>query len=211
MEKLTYYLAIGLLRSSCSRGHTAHVTVLARNGEYRLSSHEEVLWKVLSCKPLTYEKMNAEYKARLDELGMGETVSFEECFRRLCELELIISGDGEYEIEAWYEIMRDILIIPYPERIPWRVRISRKRLSEQEAEVMALVQTLPLTTAQLIMAVECKSWSAETMDSVTDSLDCYGKKAMKVYAEMMYSSPSLERVLDAVFALRKDMRIICMK
>ena len=77
--------------------------------------------------------------------------------------------------------------------------------------MLALVRKMPLTTAQLVMAVECKSWSSETLESVTDSLDRYRDKAMKVYAEMMYSSPYLDRVLDAVFALRREGRIICMK
>ena len=77
--------------------------------------------------------------------------------------------------------------------------------------MLALVQKTPLTTAQLVMAVECKSWSSETLKCVTDSIDRYRGKAMKVYAEMMYSSPRLESVLDAVFALRQEGRIICMK
>lgn len=226
MEKLTYYLSAGHLRSNHGRRAKVHSTVLAKKGEYRLSPCEEVLWSALSHKPLTYEKMKSEYKNLLDELGIGEDVSLDECLRHLCERELIISGEGEYEIEAWYDMMQDILILPAPGRGPWQAQAvfllplhipasrplrPKRRLSQQESEVLALVRTTPLTTAQLVMAVECKSWSSETLESVTDSLDRYRSKAMKVYAEMMYSSPCLERVLDAVFALRQEGRIICMK
>ncbi len=76
--------------------------------------------------------------------------------------------------------------------------------------MLALLRKTPLTTAQLVMAVECKSWSAETTRSITESIDRYGDKAMKVYAEMMYSSKYLESVLKAVFALRQDRRIVFM-
>lgn len=226
MKKLTYYLSVGYLHSSHGRGAKAHLTVLARRGEYRLSPHEKVLWSILSYKPLTYEKMESEYKNLIDEPGIGEDVSLDECLRRLCERGLIISGEGEYEIEAWYEMMQDVLILPSPDRVPWRTQAvsllpahkpnfrslrPKRRLSQQESEVLALVRAAPLTTAQLVMAVECKSWSPETLESVTDSLDRYRDKAMKVYAEMMYSSPCLDRVLDAVFTLRQAGRVICMK
>lgn len=226
MEKLTYYLSVGHLRLNHGRGTKEHVTVLARKGEYRLSPNEEVLWSVLSHKPLTCETMRSEYKNLLDERGIGEAVSLDECLRCLCERELIISGEGEYEIEAWYEMMRDVLILPSPEGVARRVQAAflfpahkpafrslrpKRRLSPQESEVLALVRTTPLTTAQLVMAVECKSWSSETLESVTDSLDRGGSEAMKVYAEMMYSSPCLESVLNAVFVLRQENRIICMK
>lgn len=76
--------------------------------------------------------------------------------------------------------------------------------------MLALLREAPLSTAQLVMLVECTTWSTETMDSVIDHLDRYRDKAMKTYAEMMYSSPHLERVLDAVFSLRRDGRIIYM-
>lgn len=226
MKKFICYLSVGHLRSNHGRGDKTHLTVLSRRGEYRLSPYEEVLWDVLSHKPLTYEEMRTEYKNLLDKLGMGEDVSFDECLSRLCGRELIISGEGEYEIEAWYEIMRDILILPSMGRVPLRKQAvsllsahkpnfrslrPKRRLSQQEAEVLALVRAAPLTTAQLVMAVECKSWSSETLESVTDSLDRGGSEAMKVYAEMMYSSPCLESVLDAVFVLRQEGRIICMK
>lgn len=191
-----------------------------------MSPHEEVLWSILSYKPLTYEKMESEYKNLIDELGIGEDISLDECLRILCERELIISGEGEYEIEAWYDMMQDILILPSPGRVLWRTQPAhllslhipascplrpKRRLSQQESEVLALVQAAPLTTAQLVMAVECKSWNSETLESVTDSLDRYRDKAMKVYTEMMYSSPCLDRVLDTVFTLRQAGRVICMK
>lgn len=226
MKKLTYYLSVGYLRSNHDLGAKAHLTVLSKMGEYRLSPHERALWNVLSHKPLTDEEMRTEYKNLLDELGMSEDVSFDECLSCLCERELIISGNGEYEIEALYDMMQDILILPPPGRDTRRTQASfllplhkpalhslrpKRRLSQQECEVLALVQKTPLTTAQLVMAVECKSWSSETLKSVTDSIDRYRGKAMKVYAEMMYSSPRLESVLDAVFALRQEGRIICMK
>lgn len=226
MKKNTYYLSVGHLRSNHGRGAKDHLTVMSKKGEYRLSPYEEVLWNVLSHKPLTYEKMRTEYKNHIDKLGMNEDVPFDEYLNRLCGRELIISGEGEYEIEVWYEMMQDVLILPAPGRGPWRTQAAfllpshipasrllclRRRLSQQESEVLALVRKTPLTTAQLVMAVECKSWSSETVESVADSLDRCGSKAMKVYAEMMYSSPCLESVLDAVFALRQDRRIICMK
>lgn len=115
MEKRTYYLSVGHLHLSHSRGSKAHLAVLAKKRVYLLSPHEEALWSVLSYKPLTYEDMNAEYKNLLHTLNMDDGTGIEECLRHLCELKLVIHGEGEYEIEAWYEAMQNVLILPSPE------------------------------------------------------------------------------------------------
>lgn len=220
MEKRTYYLSVGHFHFDCNLGSKTRAAVLAKKGVCLLSPHEEALWSVLSYKPLAYAEMTAVYKNLLHTSNMDEGINIEECLRHLCELELVISGEGEYEIEARYEIMRNVLILLSPKKqaqsAPFLLARNpgsllprlKRRVFRQEVEVLALLREAPLTTAQLVMAVECKTWSAETLESVTEHLDRYGDKAMKAYAEMMYSSPHLERVLDAVFSLRRDEQII---
>lgn len=222
MEKRTYYLSVGYLHVNHSRGRKTQLAVLAKKGIYFLSPHEEALWSVLSYKPLTYADMKVEYKKLLHALNMDEGTAIEECLRHLCELKLVIHGEGEYEIEAWYETMQNVLILPSPKNQAQAALClsahnpgilsphHKRRLTRQELEVLALLREAPLSTAQLVMLVESKTWSTETMDSVIDHLDRYRDKAMKTYAEMMYNSPHLERVLDAVFSLRRDGRIIYM-
>ncbi len=229
MEKFTYYLSRGHLHYNFDRGIGESLTVQARNDTHLLRPEEQVLWIALSKKPLTYDEMKTDYDALLSELDIEDDIPFEGCLQHLCELELVVMGSGEYEIEAQYDLMREILVLPFPDNALRRAHITcylmarkgvplsdarslfpKRQLTRQEKEVLALLRKTPLTTAQLVMAVECKSWSAETTRSITESIDRYGDKAMKVYAEMMYSSKYLESVLKAVFALRQGRRIVFM-
>ncbi len=232
MKKITYYLSVGHLRYNYGReipGAEEHITVESRKNVLLPLSQEVMLWTALKHKPLTYEEMKFDYEALLDEHDVEENISFEECLRHLRGLGIVITGKGEDEIEAQYDLMRDVLILPFPETVAQRAKLAchlvtrkgvslsetrtlfpKRRLSHQEAEVLALVREIPLTTAELVMLVECKTWSDETVTSITESIDLYGRKAMRVYADMMCGSRYLERVLNAVFALREDRRIVFM-
>lgn len=229
MEKFTYYLSRGHMHYNFDRGRGESLTIQARNDAHLLRPEEQLLWIVLSKGPLNYEEMETGYDGLLADFEIEAEISFEGCLQHLRELELVVTASGEYEIEAKYDLMREVLILPLPESALRRAHIAcylmarkgipfsdarslfpKRQLSRQEKEVLALLRKTPLTTAQLVMAVECKSWSAETMRSVMDSIDHDGSKAMKVYSEMMYSAKCLESVLKAVFTLRQDRRIVFM-
>ncbi len=232
MGKNTYYLSVGYLRYNYGREiprAEEHITVETQKDVLLPLPQEVMLWTALKHKPLTYEEMRFDYEALLDEYDVEESISFEECLRHLCGLGIVITGNGEDEIEAQYDLMRDVLVLPFPETVAQRAKLAfhlatrkgvslsetrslfpKRRLSPQEAEVLALVRETPLTTAELVMLVECKTWSDETVNSIAESIGRYGGKAMKVYADMMYGSRYLEGVLDAVFALREDRRVAFM-
>ena len=230
MQKFINHLAIGHMAYNFkTKTHEDYLTVQGRKGVFRLTQQEEALWSVLCHGPLGPIQMEAKYNTMIDRSDIREDTSVDHCLRHLRKLGLVVSGEGDFPLEARYNAMRDVLVVPFPETLPKRVHVAahllarrsasfndvkamfpHRRPTELETEILTLVSHAPLTVAQLIMLVECKTWSAETVGSVIECLKQDGRSAMNTYAEMMYASSDMERVLDAVTALRQDRKIACL-
>lgn len=230
MQKFTNHLAVGHMSYNFkTKTHEDHLTVQGRKGVFRLTQQEAALLSILSHGPLDPIRMEAEYDARIDRSDIREGTSVDHCLRHLRKLGLVVSGEGDFPLKTRYNAMRDVLVIPFPEALSKWIHVAvhlpacgsasftdvktmfpHRRPTDLEAEILALVSHAPLTVAQLIMLVECKTWSAETVGGVIECLKQNSRSAMNAYAEMMYTSSDMERVLDAVTALRQDRKIACM-
>ena len=230
MQKFTNHLAVGHMAYNFkTKTHEDYLTVQGRKGVFRLTQQEATLWSVLSHGPLAPIQMEAEYNTMIDRSDIREDASVDHCLRHLRRLGLVVSGEGDFPLEARYNAMRNVLVIPFPKALPKRIHVAVHLLARRsasftdvktlfphrhptdlEAEILTLVSHAPLTVAQLIMLVECKTWSAETVGGVIECLKQDGRSAMNTYSEMMYASSDMERVLDAVTALRQDRKIACM-
>ena len=230
MQKFTNHLAVGHMAYNFkTKTNEDYLTVQGRKGVFRLTQQEEALWSVLSHGPLDPIQMEAKYNILIDRSDIREDTSVDHCLGHLRKLGLVVSGEGDVPLEARYNAMRDVLVVPFPETLPKRVHVAahllacrsaaftdvkalfpHRRPTDLDAEILTLISHTPLTVAQLIMLVECKTWSAETIEGAIECLKQDSRSAMNAYAEMMYASRDMERVLDAVTALRQDRKIACM-
>ena len=224
----TLYTAIGRFerKQHNGYGHSCPVIMLGKK-EYMVDIQEMVVWTILNWRIVRKEEIGALYEEMIRKSAAPVTRSWESCVERLLVRGLLVSGSGETEYDALYDLVSSLYIIPTAACFPLRlvaflklVLVShvplsaarklfrRDRRTPGEAEVMHLAKQALLSTAEIIKCLERDIRFLPDENSIMDSLydDC--DTTSDNISSLMKASPCTKDVTLAVANLYLRQQII---
>ena len=185
----TYYTAVGNFRRKRDRAGQAYPVIIVNRQEYMVDRQEMALWTCLNWRITSMEQAREHYEKLEQSLYPYITRTFENCLKRLEVRGLVVSGSGDTDFEALYDLPGGLYVVPLSESLPLRlaaflkltvlkgVSISkaqelfrRDRPNEQEAQVMALSRQALLSTAELVKCAEVGAKDISTDEKLMDAL-----------------------------------------
>ena len=161
----TYYTAVGNFRRKRDRAGQAYPVIIVNRQEYMVDRQEMALWTCLNWRITSMEQAREHYEKLEPSLYPYITRTFENCLKRLEVRGLVVSGSGDTDFEALYDLLGGLYVVPISESIPLRavtflkmvlldgVSVSKAKLlfrrdrpNQREAQVLAL------STDQKVMA-----------------------------------------------------------
>ena len=156
MEQNTLYTAIGRLdreTNGCGRS----CPVIRLGGQtYMVDMQEMVVWTALNWRISKREDISLQCDKLVSSLGDCISRSWDACVNRLLTRGLLVSGCGETEYDALYDLLSSLGIIP-ARRVPIQQALKlfqKDRRTDYETRVMRLAQQALLSTAEIIKCVE---------------------------------------------------------
>ena len=169
----TYYTAVGNFRRKRDRAGQAYPVIIVNRQEYMVDRQEMALWTCLNWRITSMEQAREHYEKLEQSLYPYITRTFENCLKRLEVRGLVVSGSGDTDFEALYDLLGVLYVVPISESIPLRavtflkmvlldgVTVSQAKLlfqrdrpNQREAQVLALSKQALLSTAELIKCAE---------------------------------------------------------
>lgn len=141
MEKKTLYTAIGRFERRKNKcGLSCPVIVIGKQ-EYMVDMQEMVLWTSLNWRILRKNEMEEVYRELSLKNGSIVERSYQECVDRLLIRGLVVSGSGETEYDALYDLLGSLYIIPSDGNLFLRI-FSFCRLTLLESKNMRVLYLL---------------------------------------------------------------------
>lgn len=185
----TYYTAVGNFRRKQDKDGRSYPVIIVNREEYMVDMQEMALWTCLNWRITDVEQAQKHYEKLERSLYPHIPRTFEDCLKRLEVRGLAVSGTGETDFEALYDLVSGLYVVPISESVPLRaltflkmvvldgVSVSkagqlfqRDRRSQREAQVMALSKQALLSTAELIKCAEVGAKDLSTNDKVMAAL-----------------------------------------
>ena len=182
-NKSTYYTAAGHFRRKTDGQGRSYPVILVNQEENMVDVQEMAVWSILNWRFLRLEQIEVEYSRMAQELPPARR-TIETCLNRLEVRGLIARGSGDSDIEALYDLLGELCIVPVSERLSLRMAAFGKLLLDgvpfskakqlfqkdrpngQEAWVMALSRQAPLSTAELIKCAEAGATDVSTEEKL---------------------------------------------
>lgn len=189
MNKRTYYTAIGHFRRKSDGNGNTYPVILVNRQEYPVDIQEMTVWTILSWRLLNFPDLTRRYEQMAKELCVSERRTLENCIARLKTRGLIASGSGDTDLDAIYDLLDSLYVVPVSESLPLRLAtffkltlingvpfakakqlFRRDRPSEREAQIMALSKQALLSTAEIIKCVELGVRDLSSEQKIMDAL-----------------------------------------
>ena len=227
IQTKTLYTAIGRFeRRHNGCGRSCPVIVLGGK-EYMADLQEMTVWTILNWRIVRKEEIGALYEEMTGKAGVPTDRSWDACVERLLVRGLLISGSGDTEYDALYDLISSLYIIPTESSLPLRLaaffkllffnrvpfpaaaKLFRKdRRTPGEKEVMHLARQALLSTAEIIKCTEkgirCLPDENSIMDGLYDDCDTTSDNI----GSLMKSSPGTKDITLAVANLYLRQQII---
>ena len=226
MRERTFYTAVGHFKKVVTQDG-AYPVVLVNRQEYRMDPQEMAVWTILNWRLLDAQGVEEHYEPMFQTLRLEERRTLEHCLGRLVTRGPVAEGRGETDLEALYDLLAGLYVVPIPESMPLRTatffklllldgvpfarakRIFQKvRLSEGEARVMDLARLALLSTAELIRCVELGVTDVSSDDKVMEALYSDSDATSDNMGDLMRSSQSRGPVTLSVANLCLHKQII---
>lgn len=173
MKNSTYYTAVGNMRRISKGSNQVHPVIVINQKEYPVDMQEMTVWTALCWRLLDKQQLVDKYLA----LSAGNCYTkrtLESCIARLETRGLIVSGSGETDFDALYDLLSGLYVVPlsrspmlrfgtFAKLLMQGVPFSKAKIllqpepkpgNEREVQVMELSQQALLSTAELIKCVE---------------------------------------------------------
>lgn len=173
MAVKTLYTAIGRLehrRNGC--GRSCPIIVLGRK-DYMIDMQELVVWSCLNWRIMKREEIEKFYRVTAAKSAIDPDRTLDACIDRLMIRGLLVTGSGETEYDALYDLLSTMYIIPttgslflrllsflkltFIRRVPFSAAVrlfSKDRRTDGEERVIKLARQALLSTAEIIKCVE---------------------------------------------------------
>lgn len=185
----TLYTAVGRFIRRTNNCGRSYPVILLGGEEYPVDLQEISLWTVLNWRIAKWEDIGAQYGKISAAAGQVIERSWEDCANRLLTRGLLVSGSGETEYDALYDLLGALSIVPASgsfllrcasflkltlfAHIPWkstRKLFQRDRRTDYENRVMRLSAQALLSTAEIIKCVDHGLYRLPNDRTLLDSL-----------------------------------------
>ncbi|MCI8547199.1 MAG: hypothetical protein HFJ44_08275 [Clostridia bacterium] len=173
MATKTLYTAIGRFERRTNGCGRSCPVILLGGKEHMVDMQEMVLWTSLNWRIAKAENIAELCSRTISDTSYPISRSWEECLERLLVRGLVISGNGDTEYDALYDLLSPIYVIPSGgsfflrtltfikltlfRNIPisrTKRLFARDRRTDQERQVMNLARQALLSTAEIIKCIE---------------------------------------------------------
>ena len=187
MKQSTYYTAAGHFRRRTDDTGHSYPVILVNQEEHIVDIQEMAVWTILNWRFLRLEQIEAKYDQMARDLPQPGRM-LETCLNRLEVRGLIARGTGETDLDALYDLLGGLYVVPLSESLSLRLITFWKLLLEgvpfskakrmfqkdrpngQEARVMALSRQALLSTAELIKCTEAGATDISTEEKLMSVL-----------------------------------------
>ena len=114
----TYYTAVGNFRRKRDRAGQAYPVVMVNRQEYMVDRQEMALWTCLNWRITSMEQAREHYEKLEPSLYPYITRTFENCLKRLEVRGLVVSGNGDTDFEALYDLLDGLYVVPITAFLP---------------------------------------------------------------------------------------------
>lgn len=173
MASMKFYTAVGRLESFPFKNKPECPVVRLQQREYGLDCQEMLLWSSLNWRILRKEEIGRIYRRAIQHTGPVSIRSWEDCLQRLMTRGLVVSGYGESDYDALYDMLASLYIVPatgsfllrlltfaklvFVNGVPFSTarRLFRKdHRSPCEQQIMRLASDAMLSTAEIIKCID---------------------------------------------------------
>lgn len=223
----TLYTAVGRFERRTNGCNRSCPIILLGGQEYMVDMQEMVIWSMLNWRILRWDDIAQEYEKLSTASGYCTERSWEDCTNRLLTRGLLVSGSGETEYDALYDLLGSLSIIPtsgpFFLRLASFVKLTllahvpvsaarklfqKDKRTKYEALVMRLAGQALLSTAEIIKCIDKNISRLPNECALLDSL--YGDETTTSdnIASMVKISQSSKPVTLAVANLYLRQQII---
>lgn len=184
------YTAVGRFTRQNSGLHgRSYPMILLGGKEYPVDLQEMSLWTTLNWRIARWEDIGTQYEKIIAATGLDTKRSWEDCAKRLLTRGLLVSGCGNTEYDALYDLLGALSIIPASGSVWLRClsffkltcfahvpfasacQLFRKdQRTDYEKRVMALAGQMLLSTAEIIQCVDHDLYRIRNDRTLLDSL-----------------------------------------
>ena len=189
MKEKTLYTAVGrLVKQHDADGNTYPVVYVSRH-ENMLDLQEMAIWSALNWRIVDFRQLMRKYDSLANELHLMEPRTLENCLHRLEVRGLVASGSGENDLEALYDLLGGLYVVPISESLILRAAtflkltlwddvplstakrlFQRRRINDYEKRVLSLSKQALLSTAELIKCVEVRTSDLSSGNQILNAL-----------------------------------------
>ena len=226
MREKTLFTAVGrLTRTKDQHGIDCPMIILGGK-EYMLDLQELLLWTCLNWRIVKKDEIAVLYDKLSNGSGYVPSRTLDACVNRMITRGLIVSGTGETEYDALYDLLSAMYIIPICGKpllqfltvarlvllnqvkfsIARRI-LRRDQKSEDEKRVMDLARQAILSTAEIIRCIEMDVTNLPNSDSIMEAIYNDRETTSDNIGDLVKTAPCTREVLVAVanLYLRKQL------
>lgn len=227
MTNTKLYTAIGKFKlNHCADGIRCPLVTVGKR-EYILDMQEMMLWTILNWRILSDEEIGILYERKVDETGFMDHRNYVECLKRLVQRGLVAQGQGYNSIDALYDLLSELYIIPISENIFLRIisfikftlfskipfssakkLFSKDKRDAGEKKIMKLANQSILSTAEMIKCINNNDLKFSTNEELMDALYYDEYTTSDNIAYCVHSLPECCNVLKSVANLYLRKQII---
>lgn len=226
MREKTLFTAVGRLARTKDQREIECPMIILGGKEYMLDLQELLLWTCLNWRIVKKDEIAVLYDKLSNGSGYIPSRTLGACVNRMITRGLIVSGTGETEYDALYDLLSAMYIIPICGKpllqfltvarlvLLNQVKISiarrilrRDQKSEDEKRVMDLARQALLSTAEIIRCIEMDVTNLPNSDSIMEAIYNDRETTSDNIGDLVKTAPCTREVLVAVanLYLRKQL------
>lgn len=183
------YTAVGRFEKRSEGTGKTYPVILVNREEFKADIQEMIIWTALNWRILSLPQIVEKYAEKAEEAGYAADRTCEQCIARLLQRGLIVSGAGDAGVDALYDLLSSLYVVPtassffikvvsflkltlldgLPLRVTRRV-FHREPMTEDEDRIIQLAGQTLLSTAEIIKCVEKGAYDLSTSDKVLEVL-----------------------------------------
>lgn len=183
------YTAVGRLERKKDECGRRYPVVIVNRQEYTVDIPELIIWTCLNWRILELPQIQTLFKLRMSDTGSAENTVCENYVERLVHRGLIVSGTGETDSDALYDLLSNLYVVPAVstffvrlvaffkftliDGVPFRrakAVFKQEKLSADEKRIIALAKQAQLSTAEIIKCVETGIFDLSSEEKIMDAL-----------------------------------------
>ena len=227
MTLRTLFTAVGRLEKRTGGPGKTYPVIVLGGKDYMVDLQEMLVWTSLNWRIIKREEIGELYGKAVLDYSFTSDRTWSDCVDRLLIRGLLISGSGETDYDALYDLLSAMYIIPATGSFPLRlfsflklilikdvpVSMARRllrgdRRTPQEMQVMRLAGQTLMSTAEIIKCMEKGIRRLPNEESVLDKLYDDRDTTSDNIAYLVKSSASSKPVILAIANLYLRQQII---